>query len=93
MKDLNDAHNTHHASIGKPTFEHRNTAFRHHTVEPLHQFLEISPLPPAYHRRNNATKPTDLPDELAEYFVNGLMQQYDYVPARFGDAVPDSWLF
>jgi hypothetical protein len=62
-------------------------------MERFGRFLNIKVAPPQINKQINKAKPADLPDDLATYFVDGLMPQYDYIHARFGDAVPDSWLF
>ncbi len=59
----------------------------------LYAFLGVDPIVANTERRPNSSKTAHLPDELANYFAAELMPQYKYARSRFGDKVPEGWLF
>jgi len=58
----------------------------------LYRFLDIPEISADTQKRANTTKPSLLPEDIAEYFAENLMEQYDYIRDRFGNRVPEGWL-
>jgi len=58
----------------------------------LYKFLDIPEISADRQKRANTTKASFLPEDIADYFAENLMNQYDYIRDRFGDQVPEGWL-
>lgn len=59
----------------------------------LYKFLDSAPITANTNRRANKSPSANLPEELALYFTTELTPQYEYIRLRFGEQVPDGWLF
>lgn len=65
--------------------------FRPETVQQVADFLGIHVDQPDFGRKSNEGREADLPEDMQVAAAQMLAPQYEYVSARFGDAVPPRW--
>ncbi|MBE3638731.1 sulfotransferase [Mangrovicoccus algicola] len=67
------------------------TLFSDAAVRQFCDFAGIAPMPADFGHRSNEGKRLEMPASIRRKLAEGLGGQYDFIRARFGDAVPAAW--